>query len=201
MHDVPEGLERFNVADSAARLGTHVDKGAVMRSTLATSLGLVALVLASRVVGAQGPSPAADFAPLAGTWQLDTGGNSSVSAERRVITLSPEGFRMEIHRAEDDRPPVLTYRFDGRDAVNPFGSGKATSRLLREGGAIVTETIYEIRNSPITVRETLIVNPAGSELTVNTTLRVEHGYEGTLPAGEKKPPNVSNATSVFRKQQ
>ena len=174
-------------------------KGAVMRSTLATSLGLVALVLVSRV-GAQGPRPAADYSSLAGSWQLDTAGNSSISAERRVITLSPEWFRMEIHRAGDDRPPVLVYRFDGRDAVNPFGSGKATSRLLREGGAIVTETIYEIRNSPITVRETLSVTPAGSELTVNTTVRVEHGYEGVLPAGEKRSPNVSNSTTVFHKQ-
>ena len=171
-----------------------------MRSTLATSLGLVALVLVSRVSGAQAPSPAAEFTRLAGTWQLDAAGNPSV-AERRVITLSPQWFRIEIHRAEDDRPPVLTYRFDGADALNPFGSGKATSRLLREGGAIVTETIYEIRNSPMTVRETLSVNPAGTELTVNTTVRVEHGYEGVLSAGEKKSPNVSTATVVFRKLQ
>jgi hypothetical protein len=171
-----------------------------MRSILATSLGLVALVLVSRVAGAQAPGPAAEFTRLAGTWQLDVAGGSSV-AERRVITLSPQWFRIEIHRAEDDRPPVLTYRFDGADTVNPFGSGKATSRLLRESGAIVTETIFEIRNSPMTVRETLSVNPAGTELTLNTTVRVEHGYEGALPAGEKKSPNVSTATAVFRKQQ
>jgi len=170
-----------------------------MGRTLATSVGLVALVLVSRVAGAQAPSPTAEFARLAGTWQLDVAGNSSV-AERRVITLSPQWFRIEIHRAEDDRPPVLTYRFDGADALNPFGSGKATSRLLREGGAIVTETIYEIRSSPMTVRETLSVNPAGTELTVNMTVRVEHGYEGVLSPGEKKSPNVSTAMMVFRKQ-
>jgi len=175
-------------------------KGALMRSTHATSV-LVALVLVSPLVGAQGPGPAADFTRLAGTWQLDVAGNPSVSAERRVITLSPEWFRMEIHRAEDDRPPVLIYRFDGRETENPFGAGKATSRLNREGGAIVTETIYEVRNSPITVREALSVNPAGTEMTVSTTLRVEHGYEGVLSAGEKKSPNVSNTTAVFRKQQ
>jgi hypothetical protein len=171
-----------------------------MRRTLAAFLGLVALVLVSRVAGAQGPSPAAEFTRLAGTWQLDAAGNSSV-AERRVITLSPQWLRVEIQRAEDDRPPVLTYRFDGADVVNPFGNGKATSRLLRERGAIVTETIYEIRNSPITVRETLSLNPAATELTVSTTVRVEHGYEGALSAGEKKSPNVSNATTVYRKQQ
>jgi len=170
-----------------------------MRSTLATSLCLAALVLVSRVVGAQAPTPAVEFTRLAGTWQLDAPGNSSV-AERRVITVSPQWFRIEIHRAGDDRPPVLTYRFDGADALNPFGSGKATSRLLREGGAIVTETIYEIRNSPMTVREALSVSSTGTELTVDMTVRVEHGYEGVLSAGEKKSPNVSTATMVFRKQ-
>jgi hypothetical protein len=170
-----------------------------MPGTLATSFSLVALVLVARVAGAQATSPPAEFTRLAGTWQLDAAGNSSI-VERRVITLSPQWFRIEIHRAEDVRPPVLTYRFDGADALNPFGSGKATSRLLRESGAIVTETIYEIRDSPMTVRETLSVNPAGTELTVNTIVRVEHGYEGTLAAGEKKSPNVSTATMVFRKQ-
>jgi hypothetical protein len=175
-------------------------KGAVMRSILATSFGLAVLVLVAPVVNAQVSSPAVDFTQLAGTWQLDTAGNSSVAAERRVITLSPDWLRVEIQRAEDDRPPVLTYRFDGRDVANPFGAGKATSRLLREGGAIVTETIYEVRNAPVTVREMLSVNPAGTELTVNTTVRVEHGYEGALSPGEKKSPNVSTATVVFRRQ-
>ena len=145
--------------------------------------------------------PPADVARLAGTWQLDTGGNLSIAAERRIITLSPDALRVELQRSEDARPPVLTYRFDGRDEVNPFGNGKATSRLLREGGAVVTETVYEIRNSPITVRETLSLNPAGTEMTVHSVLRVEHGYEGQLAPGQSKPPNVSNATMVFRKQE
>jgi hypothetical protein len=150
---------------------------------------------------AQASQPPADVARLAGTWQLDTAGNLSVAAERRIITVSPEWLRVELQRSEDARPPVLTYRFDGRDQVNPFGTGKATSRLLREGGAIVTETVYEIRNSPITVRETFSLNPAGTELTVNSVLRVEHGYEGQLAAGQTKPPNVSTSTMVFRRQE
>jgi hypothetical protein len=172
-----------------------------MRSILAASCGVVALLLASNIVGAQGPYPAADFARLAGTWELDRSANASLPAERRVITLSPEGMRVETQRAEDTRPPLITYRFDGQEVTNAFGTGnKATSRLLREGGAYVTETIYEIRSSPITVRETLNLNSDGSELTVNTTVRVEHGYQGAPPPSEAKVPNVSTARSVFRRQ-
>jgi hypothetical protein len=174
---------------------------AVMRNTRGASFGLVALVLASNVVLAQVSDPVPAFARLAGTWELDTSGSTSLSAERRVISISPEWLRIELLRAEDDRPPVLNYRFDGQDAINAFGSAKAISRLLREAGALITETIYEVRNSPITVRETLSVNPEGTEMIVNTTMRVEHGYGGPGAPGESKPPNVSTVTTVFRKQQ
>ena len=172
-----------------------------MRLTLAVLVGGVLITTTTlRSVGAQVPSPSAEFGRFTGSWRLETAEHDGARPERRIITLSPEWLRVEIQRAEDARPPILTYRFDGRDTVNDFGAGKATSRLLRENGAVVTETIYEIRNSPITVRETLSLDPGGTELTVNTTVRVEHGYEGPLAAGESKPPNVSNATMIFRRQ-
>ena len=172
-----------------------------MRRLLAASLSFVVLVSVVCALSAQALQPGgADFTRLAGTWQLETGGNSPVATERRVITVSPEWLRVETLRQEDARPPIITYRFDGRETVNPFGSGKATSRLVLERGSIVTETIYEINNAPITVRETLSTNSAGNELTVNAVVRVEHGYEGPLAAGESRPPNVSNAMMVFRRQ-
>jgi len=161
----------------------------------------MALVLASSILRAQEAVAISEFARLAGTWDLDTSGDSSLPAERRIITVSPESLQVEIVRAEDARPPRLTYRFDGQDAVAEFGSGKATARLIRERAAVVTETVYEINDAPLTIRESFSVNAAGTELTVNRTLRVEHGYEGPLAAGESKPPNVSNSVVVFVKRQ
>ena len=87
------------------------------------------------------------------------------------------------------------------NSLSTSGAGKATARLVREPSAVVTETVYEINNSPITIRETLSLNPEGSELTVNTTVRVEHGYQGPLPAGASKSPNVSTAVVVFVRRQ
>jgi hypothetical protein len=171
-----------------------------MRSTLAALLGFLTIVLASAASGGQTRLSAADVARLAGTWELDTSGNASIPAERRVITISPEWLRLEIRRAEDAHPPLLTYRFDRQETVSAFGSGKATARLLDESAELTTETIFEIRDSPMTVRETFKLGADGTELTVTTTMRVEHGYQGVLPAGETKPPNVANTTRVFRKQ-
>jgi len=172
-----------------------------MQRTLA-ACSLLSLVLASSVLKAQVPlAAAAEFARLAGTWELDTSGDPSLPAERRIITVSPGSLHVEIVRAQDARPPRLTYRFDGKDEVVEFGSGKATARLVREPSAVVTETVYEINNSPITIRESLSLNAAGTELTVNTTVRVEHGYQGPLPAGASKSPNVSTAVVVFVRRQ
>jgi hypothetical protein len=170
-----------------------------MRKTLA-ACSLVALVFASSISTAQESLAAPEVARLAGTWDLDTSGDPSLPAERRIITVSRESLVVEIVRAEDARPPRLTYRFDGQDAVTEFGSGKATARLVREPRAVVTETVYEINNSPITMREILSLNADGTELTVTSTLRVEHGYQGPLPAGASKSPNVSNSVVVFVKR-
>ena len=154
----------------------------------------------SQHVEGPGAIAASEFARLAGTWDLDTSGDASLPAERRIITVSPESLHVEIVRAEDARRPRLTYRFDGHDVVAEFGSGKATARLIRERVAVITETVYEINDSPLTIREILSVNADGTELTVNRTLRVEHGNEGPLAAGASKPPNVSNSVVVFVKR-
>ena len=167
---------------------------------ISAACGLFALVLASSMLTAQGPV-APEYARLAGTWDLDTSGDPSLPAERRIITVSPDSLRVEIVRSEDARPPRLTYRFDGRDSVAEFGSGKATARLVREPSLVVTETVYEINNSPITIRDILSVNGAGTELTVKSTLRVEHGYQGPIPAGVSKSPNVSSSVVVFVKRE
>ena len=57
-------------------------------------------MLASNVTGAQVSDPAADFARLTGTWQIDASGSTSLSSERRVITVSPEWLRIEILRGK-----------------------------------------------------------------------------------------------------
>ena len=164
--------------------------------------GLLVVVLASAITQAQERVLSApELARLAGTWDLNTSGAPPLPAERRIITVSSEGLHVEIVRAEDARPPRLTYRFDGADAVAEFGSGKATARLIREPAAVVTETVYEINNSPITIRDVLDVNADGTELTITSTLRVEHGYQGPLPTGASRPPNVSNSVAVFTRRQ
>ena len=118
------------------------------------------MLLVSTVVGAQGPYPAADFARLGGTWELDglvgAPGFRPSGESLRFCRPSGCGWKFSAPRTLAARWYVI--QIDGQDVTNAFGEGGGDSRLLREGGAYVTETIYEIRSSPITVRETLNVN-------------------------------------------
>ena len=52
----------------------------------------------------------------------------------------------------------------------------------------------------MTVTERVRLNSGGTEMTLERTVRVEHGYLGVAPALESAAPHVSKATIVFRKQ-
>ena len=164
---------------------------------------IVTTLLSSAAVGrAQSPLSRTDVAVFEGTWLLDAArsGLTDGVAERRVITAGPTWMRVDIHRAEDAYPISLIYNFDGSPTVNAFGEGTAVSKLTREAEGLLLQTVFTIKNQPITVHELLPARPDGTELAIAFMLRVEHGYEGVAPAAGRTPPNVSKATKYFRKQ-
>ena len=170
-----------------------------MREQSRMSVLIVGILCGSAAVQAQSALVASDVAPFVGSWTLDpvkTGG--STEPERRVITAAPGSMRVEVHRPSDDRPPVLIYNLDGSRNVNAFGSGTATTEIRRDGADLVTVTVFTVNDRPVTVQERLRVNPEG-ELTAAVLLRIEHGYEGVLPALEKRPTNVSETMKYFRR--
>ena len=144
-----------------------------------------------------------DAAPFEGTWVLDPvrSGMTAEDAERRVITADPTAMRVEIHRKEDAYPISLIYKFDGSSTESPFGAGRAVSKLAREGEGLLLQTVFTIRDQPVTVHELLPSRPNGAELAIAVMLRVEHGYQGVAPAAGRTPPNVSKTTKFFHKQQ
>ena len=139
-----------------------------------------------------------DLLPFAGAWTLDTTQSGVTEPERRVITVGPGWLRVEIHRADDDRPPALVYNLDGTSRVNPFGSGTATTELRRDANGIVTVTVFTINDRPVTVQERLQMTSAG-DMVAAVLLRVEHGYQGVLPALQKGAPNVAETSKHFRR--
>jgi hypothetical protein len=148
---------------------------------------------------AQPPPSANDLSRLEGTWTLDVARSGATEPERRVVSVGPTWIRVTLYRAGDDRPPVLIYNLDGSSGTNSFGQGTAATRLSRDEAGLRTETVYTVNDRPITVTEVLRLNAAGDELSIETVVRVEHGYQGVPPALDRGAPNVSRATKVFRR--
>ena len=167
------------------------------------SAAVVAIVFCCAVPGhAQSTLSLADVKAFEGTWILDPtrSGLPDTDAERRVITTDPSSMRVEVHRTQDARPFSLTYKFDGSPTASPFGAGTALSKLSREAHGVVMETVFTVNDQPVTVQEVLPSQPAGTDLAIAVTVRVEHGYQGAPPAAGKTPPNVSKTTKFFRRQ-
>jgi hypothetical protein len=147
----------------------------------------------------------ADVAAFQGTWVLDLvrSGLPESAAERRVIATDTTAMRVDVYRPRDVRPFTLVFNLDGSPTTNPFGDGTAVSRLRREGPRLLTETVYTVKEHPVTVRELLPPfhgsTPPGVEMAIEVTMRVEHGYQGA-PSSLESPPNATKATKVFTKQ-
>jgi hypothetical protein len=173
-----------------------------MRLGLAAGVICTMLWWSAPAADAQSPVSAADVAAFEGTWVLDLvrSGLTSADAERRVITTDPASMRIEVHRPRDVRPFTLIYKFDGSPTNAPFGEGTAVSQLRRDGQSLVAETVYTVKDQPVTVREFLPAAPNGAVLTIEVLVRVEHGYQGVQTPLESNPPNASKTTKFFQRQ-
>jgi hypothetical protein len=167
------------------------------------STAALCVLLVSAVTAGQGqPVVQADVQAFEGTWVLDPlrSGLSAAEAERRVITARPAFVQVDIFRTDDAHPFTLIYNYDGSRTTNPFGTGTAVSQLTRDERGLLFQTVFTVRDQPVTVHELLPFQLEGAELAVTVMLRVEHGYQGITPAKGATPPNESKGTRYFRKQ-
>ena len=172
-----------------------------MRIIYATLIALTVLFSPTLQAQAPGKVSLADVRYLEGAWVLDVArsGLTEAEAERRVVTLGPAWLRVDLHRPKDTRPTALIYNLDGSTNVNAYGAGTAVTKLTRDGEHIVLETLLTVNNQAVTLRERVPLVP-GLELPIEVMLRVEHGYQGVPPAGDRVSPNVSTAKKIFRKE-
>ena len=172
-----------------------------MRIICAALIGLTTMFSPALRGQTPGKVSLTDLRFLEGSWVLDVArsGLTEAEAERRVVTLGPAWLRVDLHRAKESQPIALIYNLDGSANVNAYGSSAAVTKLTRDGEYILLETVLSVNNQAVTVNERVPLVP-GLELPVAVMLRVEHGYHGVAPAGDRTPPNVSNVTKIFRKQ-
>lgn len=157
-----------------------------------------AVVFASFVVTAD-PSFAQTRPDFSGTWIMDASRSQSavqnepIKSMTLVIAQTPIDLRIETRR--DDRVQAITYKPGSADSLSAVNarSNLLASTWYWDGPRLVTETLSDINGATMRTKQVHALDTAGTELTVETLLVVEHGY--TLRGAQ----NYGVGKDVFKK--
>jgi hypothetical protein len=165
-----------------------------MKNSLALFVAGLA-VLGSIGAGAQ---IAPDFT---GTWKMDP--SRSVLAAQATpsgpmdVTIRQNSDEVRIETTQNGTTAAVRY-FPESMKRTPAGS-ETIGTFRWEGLQLVTDLETSINNQAVTVNEIRALNSEGTEMTVTTTLVVQHGYTsgGGNPLESKNASNTSTGTNVF----
>lgn len=157
----------------------------MIRRALFTLLtGILVLPLAF----AQSPT---DFS---GVWKMDVSRSESAHQDTPIgpvslkIRQTAGEFVIETRRTEAESSAIatetLTCKLDGTELINIDGGDadvKIKSKAHWDGPKLVVETAREINGSTVTTHQVFELDPERKELTVQKTLTVQHGYQGSGP--------------------
>ena len=114
-----------------------------------------------------------------GSWTMDRNRSESVTTEKEAgpitlaVTQTETTLRIETKRG--DQPEVANYVIEARpDGPTVIGAG--TRRAYWDGAKLVTEGAGNVQGQTVSIRATRTLNPTGTEMTVETTVAVQHGY-------------------------
>jgi len=154
-----------------------------------------ALLLSSSLLSAQ----SADFS---GTWTMDltrseaAAQGTPIGPVTVVIRQGPSEVSIETSRGETK--DVVTYLPVGARTPDPGGS---SGTFKWDGPRLITNLITHVNNQAVTVQETRTLSADATEMTVDVTLVVEHGYQsgGSSVVASTYPPNWAKGKNVFVK--
>ena len=81
------------------------------------------------------------------------------------------------------------------------GAGEVAGTFRWEGSQLITNLVTHINNQAVTFEEVRRLNPEGTEMAVDVSLVVQHGYQtgGTGVVRSSNSPNSSTGKNVFLK--
>lgn len=87
--------------------------------------------------------------------------------------------------------------------MRPAAPGQLLGVFRWDGPRLITRLVADINKQAITVEEVRSLNPAGTEMTVELTLVIEHGYQsgGTGVLRPQNSPNTAKGINVFVRTQ
>ena len=139
-----------------------------------TSLLPATLAVALLAQAMTAPKP--DFS---GTWTMDRERSESAMQEQPIglvtVAVTQTGSNLTIQTTRDGKPEVVTYTIE--EAPNgPGVIGAGTRRAYWDGLKLVTEGAGNVQGQTVSVREARTLNATRTEMTVESTVTVQHGY-------------------------
>lgn len=139
------------------------------------TLGLFALMLLGAGAIAQ-PSQHPDFS---GVWTMDPARSESAAQDQPIgpvrVAITQSGSEMKIETTRNGKTDVLRYPFAERPTMSTEVTG--ARRAFWDGPALVNEGSVDIQDRTVAFQESRILSADNQEMVVETTLKLEHGYE------------------------
>jgi hypothetical protein len=156
-----------------------------MTCTISTA---VLILLTSGVAHAQ-QKP--DFS---GTWKMDMSRSESAAQGTDVSPRAPVLLivrqttgDVNVETDRDGTRERLRYVFGRTDSPAPVGTSGRTADSTEPAGVewrgtdLVTTTVYRVNGMPVKQVRTHRLSPSGREMTVETRVEMQHGYESDHP--------------------
>ena len=164
---------------------------------------LVLLLLIGLVSASSAAQETPDFT---GSWLMDVsrsesaaqGANASPRMPVKLIIVQTPA-QLNVQTDVDGRRQSATYRFEAAEQPRPVGTSGSDQtrvepfRVEWKDGALVTTTIYHINGMATTKIERRTLHADGREMTVETVVQVEHGYQ----SNEKRRDGYNVVRDVY----
>jgi hypothetical protein len=125
-------------------------------------------------------SPASSKPDFTGSWTLDRGQSESASSgepfEPATLTLKQSNEEIVVETVRSGKPTVRVFPIDSSAKRERTASPSVSPLAYWEGVRLVTEGAITIQGQTVSTREAFSLNPAGTELTVERLVVVQHGY-------------------------
>jgi hypothetical protein len=139
---------------------------------------------------------AQDTPDFSGTWTMDVARSHSPTYPDFIgpvtLVIKQTAAELSIETRRGERRTTVIYKLDDPQGQNTARSGQP-ARSYWEGTKLITETVRTVSDSTVSAKEVRSLDAGGNEMTIDTTLIVEHGY--TL-SGAK---NYGTGRDVFKK--
>lgn len=115
-----------------------------------------------------------------------------------TVTIRQTSDEVRVETTRDGTTQTVRYLPVGTRAA---GAGELAGTFRWEGSQLITNLVTHINNQAVTFEEVRSLNSEGTEMAVDVSLVVQHGYQtgGTGVVRSSNSPNSSTGKNVFLK--